>query len=200
MTNEKLEWESFYKKLKDAYSKYDESSKELIQKAYLFAKEKHKDQKRDGGEPYIIHPIRVAEIVFENKRSKNFSTLIAAALLHDTLEDTYTSYRELEETFGEAVASLVMEVTTASVACRLEGKDAYLSHKMQHMTSYALYVKLADRLDNIGDLDNSPAAKRERIFRETKNIIKFLSDNIKFTSSQQKLVDKINQVLNEKAV
>ncbi len=200
MTNEKLEWEKLFSEYKNAYSspKYDEASKELVKKAYLFAKEKHKGQKRDGGEPYIIHPIRVARIVFENKRSSNISLLLCAALLHDTLEDTYTSYKELEETFGEVVASQVMELSTASCACRIEGKDHYLCHKMEHMTSYALCIKLADRLDNISDLDHSTPEKRERMYRQTDTIISYLAERIKFTSSQQRIVDKIQKVLKKK--
>lgn len=188
------EWASLYADYRSAYTseKYSEASKKLVQKAYYFAREKHRGQKRDGGEPYIIHPIRVARIVFENKRSKNISLLLCAALLHDTLEDTYTSYKELTDIFGEAVASLVMELTTASLACRIEGKDNYLCHKMENMTSYALFVKLADRLDNISDLEHSSQEKSERMLRETENILNYLSKHIQFTSSQQKLVDKIN--------
>ena len=198
MVDANLEWAKFFAEYKSAYEKYSVDSQELVHQASLSAKEKHSAQNRDNGEPYIIHPVRVARIVFENKRSKNISILLSAALLHDTLEDTYTSYRELTEVFGETVASLVMELTTASCACRLEGKDHYLSHKMEHMTSYALYVKLADRLDNLQDLDESPAEKRTRTFSQTKNIISYLSRHVKFTTSQQRLVDKINKVLKEK--
>lgn len=171
--------------------------KQLIIKAYMFAKQKHQGQLRDGGQPYIIHPIRVARIVLENKKSKNNDILVASALLHDTLEDTYTSYKELEENFGEVVASLVMELTTASYVPKLEGKDVYLSHKMENMSSYALYVKLADRLDNITDLEHTSDEKRIRILNQTKNIIDYLTAHITFTSSQQKLVDKINKILGE---
>ena len=200
MTNEKTEWEKLYSDFRDAYanSKYDEASKKLVKTAYLFAKKKHKGQMRDGGEDYIIHPIRVARIVLENKRSSNITTHLCSALLHDTIEDTYTSYKELQENFGETIASLVMELSTASCACKIEGKKNYLCHKMEHMTSYALYVKLADRLDNITDLDHSPEEKRQRMYQETKEIIDYLSKTITFTSSQQKLVEKIKLVLKKK--
>lgn len=200
MESAKNEWESLFSDYRNAYSnaKYDEASKELVKKAYLFAKERHKGQKRDGGEDYIIHPVRVARIVLENKRSKNISILLCSALLHDTLEDTYTSYKELEEKFGEAIASLVMELTTASLASRIEGKDHYLCHKMEHMTSYALYVKLADRLDNITDLDNSSEEKRNRMYNQTRTIISYLADHITFTSSQQRIVEKIEKILKKK--
>ena len=171
--------------------------KELITKAYKFAKLKHQGQLRDNGQQYIVHPIRVARIVLENKHSKNCDILVASALLHDTLEDTYTSYKELEENFGEVIASLVMELTTASYMPKLEGKDVYLSHKMENMSSYALYVKLADRLDNISDLSNTTDEKRIRILNQTKNIIDYLTTHITFTSSQQKIVDKINKILGE---
>lgn len=67
------------------------------------------------------------------------------------------------------------------------------------MTSYALYVKLADRLDNITDLDHSLEEKRQRMYRETKEIIDYLSKTITYTSSQQKIVDKIKLALKNKA-
>ena len=82
-----------------------------------FATKKHAGQFRaDGKTPYIVHPIKVAEIVRRVKQSADIDYIVAAALLHDTLEDTYTSYQELKDEFGEMVASMVMEVTTASCA------------------------------------------------------------------------------------
>jgi len=200
MIDEKIEWKKFFADYRNAYAKYPEEEMLLVKKAYQFAKQKHKGQVRDGGEPYIIHPVRVARLVLENKRSKNIAILLCAALLHDTLEDTYTSYRELEETFGETVASLVMELTTASCACRIEGKDNYLCHKMEHMTSYALYVKLADRLDNLCDLAALKPEKKARLLKDSKTIIDYLSKHITFTSSQQHLIEKINKVLKKQRI
>lgn len=172
-------------------------NKVLIDKAYAFAKQKHRGQLRDGGQSYIIHPIRVAQLILKYKPSKNQDVLIAAALLHDTLEDTYTSYKELCENFGEMVASIVMELTTASFVPKLEGKDVYLSHKMENMTNYALCVKLADRLDNIRDLSDTSQEKRIRILNQTKNIIDYLVLHRNLTDSHKKLIEQINFVLNK---
>lgn len=88
----------------------------LVLKAINFADKKHKGTLRDDGTPYITHPLKVAEFVKKFKVSKNASMLYMAAVLHDTLEDTYTSYRELCETFSEEVASIVMELSTAKFA------------------------------------------------------------------------------------
>ena len=65
------------------------------------AKRKHEGQFRDDGLPYIVHPVRVAKLVAQHKRSKNYKLLLSAALLHDTLEDTYTSVKELYDFYKE---------------------------------------------------------------------------------------------------
>ena len=168
-----------------------------LQKVLEFATEKHKGQKRDGGKDYIVHPIRVAEIVdkYKAKDSKNREVLLAAALLHDTLEDTYTSYRELAENFGDAVASLVQELTTAKYASKTIGKGLYLAEKMQYMTNYALTIKLADRLDNVNDLLGCSFEKQARIVKETYFILDYLIKRRALTTSQQMLTTEIKKSL-----
>ena len=97
-----------------------------LEEVLRFATEKHKGQKRDDGRDYITHPIRVAKIVekFKAGKSVNKNVLIAGALLHDTLEDTYTSYKELVDKFGDVVASLVLELTNADYCCKFIGKQS----------------------------------------------------------------------------
>lgn len=164
-----------------------------------FAKQKHAGQMRDDGRPYITHPVRVAKIVdeYKGKYSKNRDAIVAAALLHDTLEDTYTSYRELKEKFGELVASMVMEVSTASCVPKLIGKGQYLAEKMQMMTSYALVIKLADRLDNLRDLDGTSQDKKQRTIDDTIFILQYLEKRRNFTKAQQALVDLIKLQINK---
>lgn len=164
-----------------------------------FATEKHKEQKRDDGEPYIVHPIRVAKIVDEYKAkfSQNREVLIASALLHDTLEDTYTSYRELQEKFGKEVASIVEELTTAPCVPKMIGKGLYLAEKMQMMTNYALIIKFADRYDNLCDLNNSSASKREKTINDTIFIIDYLQKHRNLTDAQEEIQNLIKQKINE---
>ena len=170
-----------------------------LQKVLEFATEKHKGQKRDGGKDYIIHPMRVAEIVdkYKAKDSQNREVLIAAALLHDTLEDTYTSYREIAENFGEAVASIVQELTTAKYAAKSAGKGLYLAEKMQYMTNYALTIKLADRLDNVNDLLGCSVEKQARVIKETYYILDYLTKRRALTLPQQQLVKEIKTTLDK---
>lgn len=177
--------------IKKIYRDFETKDADEIVKVLKFAKKKHKNTKRDDGSPYILHPMRVAELVKNNKRSKNQAMLYKAALLHDTLEDTYTSYRELKEKFTEDVASLVMELSTAKLAILYTGngeKSDYLSKKMLNMSNYALYIKLCDRLDNITDLNGCEKSKQDQIVNDTKVILNFLKKNRKFTESQQKIV------------
>lgn len=164
-----------------------------------FATQKHMGQKRDDGRDYIIHPMRVAKIVdkYKGQYSSNREILLAAALLHDTLEDTDTSYKELREKFGEVVASLVVELTTAKYSCQYIGKAQYLAEKMQMMTNYALTIKLADRLDNVSDLANTSEQKKQRTINDTYYILSYLEKHRTYTSAQNQIANEIKKKLKE---
>ncbi|MBQ8845324.1 MAG: HD domain-containing protein [Clostridia bacterium] len=168
-----------------------------LKKVYEFARDKHEGQYRADGNDYIVHPLRVAKIIFENKESKELEVLIAAALLHDVIEDTRTCLVELGERFGEMVASLVLEVTSASFAIKLLGKAVYLEQKMNSMTNYALCIKLADRLDNLRDSDTLSEERRTKLFSDTRRIMDYLNKNRTFTASQRRIAQQINELLNK---
>ena len=168
-----------------------------IDEVLRFARERHQGQLRSDGQEYITHPIRVSEIVAKFKPSQNSNILTAGALLHDVLEDTYTSYRELQDRFGEVVASLVMEVTSSTFMPKLVGKQIYLAHKMQYMSSYALIIKLADRLDNISDLKGLKEEKIKKTFFDTVYMVNFIESKRVLTTAQTNLVDAIHLKLKE---
>ena len=174
----------------------------LVLKAVKFAVKKHKGAVRDDGTPYVTHPLQVAEYVRQFKESKNASMLYMAALLHDTLEDTYTSYRELCETFSEEVASIVMELSTAKfaplwISSGDGGKAEYLAKKMEHMTNYALYIKLCDRLHNVSTLKGCAKEKQIRTVNDTRIILDYLKVVRKLTASQQRVANEIEKMLIE---
>ena len=161
-----------------------------------FATKKHAGQTRaDGVTPYINHPILVADLLKKYKKSRNIDAIVAAALLHDTLEDTYTSYRELEDNFGEMVASMVMEVTTASYMPQLVGKGNYLKHKMIDMSNYSLCIKLADRLANLIDAKTLSEDKKQKLVFDTYEIIEYLEEKRELTIAQIDLIGAIKQEL-----
>ena len=168
-----------------------------IDEVLRFAKERHQGQLRSDGQEYITHPIRVSEIVTKFKPSQNSNILKAGALLHDVLEDTYTSYRELKDKFGEVVASLVMEVTSSTFMPKLVGKQIYLAHKMQYMSSYALIIKLADRLDNISDLKGLKQEKIQKTFFDTIYMVNYIERKRILTSAQSSLIDAIRLKLKD---
>jgi len=174
----------------------DINEKINIDEVLEFAKERHKGQLRADGQEYITHPIRVKQLVTKFKPSKNQNVLEAGALLHDILEDTYTSYRELQDRFGEIVASLVMEVTSSAFMPKLVGKQIYLAHKMQYMSSYALIIKLADRLDNICDLKGLPRERIKKTFFDTIYMINYIETKRILTEAQSNLVAAIRDQLN----
>lgn len=162
-----------------------------------FATERHEGQFRANGEPYVSHPIRVMNIVRKFKPSKHQDILSAGALLHDVLEDTYTSYRELIDRFGLKVASLVMEVTNSGYVPRMIGKQVYLAHKMRYMSSYALIIKLADRLDNLTDTEFVDPEKVKRTFFDTIYMINYIESKRILTEPQKNLVQAIRDRLME---
>jgi len=125
----------------------------MIIDALQFAAEKHKGQERRGtGLPYVMHPIIVSQLIIKYKGgSKHIEELQIAALFHDLLEDTETTYFEIESKFGSLVASLVQELTSDPIKVKELGKNEYLMNKMLSMSRYAFVLKLVDRLSNILD-------------------------------------------------
>lgn len=168
-----------------------------IEEVIAFARERHKGQYRYDGSEYVEHPIRVSEIVRKYKPSTNANILAAGAILHDVLEDTYTSYKELQDKFGEVVASLVMEVTSSTYVPKLIGKQLYLAHKMRYMSSYALVIKLADRLDNLSDITSLPEEKLKKTFFDSIYMINYIENKRILTESQSNLVNAIREKLNQ---
>ena len=130
----------------------------LILKAASFAADKHRTQLRKGEEatPYINHPIEVARILAE-EGGVDDPEVIAAALLHDTIEDTETTADELRSLFGERVTAMVLEVTDdKSIKEKTERKRLQIVNA-PHKSPGAALVKLADKTSNVRDVGARPA-------------------------------------------
>jgi (p)ppGpp synthase/HD superfamily hydrolase len=172
---------------------------EDVKQALDFATNAHAGQTRSGGDPYIGHPVRVANIIKQFKDSHNIDALISAAYLHDTIEDTDTTHHALHDLFGGLVASLVVELTSDVDQIKQVGKKEYLAKKMAHdMSSYALVIKLADRLDNVQDIATAKDAKwRARYRAETEHIMDYLERNRVLSGTHQKLIGLIRDKVAE---
>jgi len=194
-----LNQKDLIKKVK-VYNKF--FNPETLSKAYTFALKAHKDQKRDSGDPYLIHPVAVADILTDLKLE---SATIATGLLHDTIEDTKATYQIVEKEFGKEVADLVNGVTKIS---ELEGKiiensKAENIRKLILATSKdirVLLVKLADRLHNMRTLNSiSDKNRRKRIAKETMEIYAPLSDRMGMNHIRDELEDLSFKMLNPEA-
>jgi (p)ppGpp synthase/HD superfamily hydrolase len=164
----------------------------LPKSALNFARQKHAGQKRKfSGQDYIEHPKGVAKIVKQFKKSHRLDQLIKAALLHDTREDTDTTEEELRDLFGGLIASLVKELTSDKEESKRQGKATYLSNKMIAMSSWALVIKLADRLQNVGDLATASPAWAKKYSKETRTILYRLKMERKLSATQDRLVKAI---------
>lgn len=139
----------------------------LILRALAFAAHKHRDQRRKDHHtsPYINHPIALADILV-NEGAVTDTTILCAALLHDTLEDTETTAAELEQAFGATVARIVAEVSDDKTLPKAERKRLQIAHA-PHLSDAAKRVKLADKIANLRDiLDHPPADWSEARKRE----------------------------------
>ena len=130
----------------------------LLLKALAFAAAKHRDQRRKdaGASPYINHPIALADVLVNEGRVHEV-TVLAAALLHDTLEDTETQPSEIESGFGAAILGVVLEVTDDKNLEKAERKRLQIEHAA-HISREAKLVKLADKICNLRDVAGSPPA------------------------------------------
>ncbi|HTR57512.1 MAG TPA: HD domain-containing protein [Casimicrobiaceae bacterium] len=130
----------------------------LLIDALAFAADKHRTQRRKDPEasPYINHPIALARVLSVEGRVRDVKVL-AAAVLHDTLEDTKTTYEELHERFGPAIAGIVREVTDDKTLLPAERKRLQIEHAGE-LSHRARLVKLADKISNLRDLTlNAPS-------------------------------------------
>ena len=175
---------------------------EKLDKAYNFAVKAHKDQKRASGDPYLVHPIAVANILTELKLD---SATIATGLLHDTIEDTYATYETIKNEFGEEVADLVEGVTKISVFENTAASNSKAENfrKLILATSKdirVLLVKIADRLHNMRTIDAiTKEEKRKRIAQETMEIYAPLADRMGMHRIRDELEDLSFKILNNQA-
>jgi len=164
----------------------------MINKAMQVAEEKHRGQKRKfTNEPYIVHPLSVANIVKKYKNSHRITELITAAILHDTLEDTNIKEEDLKTMFNELTVSLVKELTTDEEEKNKLGKKIYLANKMIKMSNWALVIKLADRLDNLAP--GTPEEWRNNYIKDTKYILEELERHRELSKTHKILIEKIQE-------
>jgi guanosine-3',5'-bis(diphosphate) 3'-pyrophosphohydrolase len=142
----------------------------LLLHAAAFAADKHRNQRRKdrARTPYINHPLAVARVLAEEGGVKD-PQILAAAILHDTLEDTETTLKELQREFGAHIARLVAEVTDDKSLPKQRRKQLQIDHAPMKSKGAAL-IKVADKICNLRDLRDSPpkhwTAERQRIYRD----------------------------------
>jgi guanosine-3',5'-bis(diphosphate) 3'-pyrophosphohydrolase len=145
---------------------------EIIRKAYEFSQRNHAGQLRASGEPYLVHPLEVANVLAEMKMDP---TAIVAGLLHDSVEDTSVTIVDIRREFGEQVAHIVEGVTKISkidFASREERQAENVRKMVLAMVDdiRVVLIKLADRLHNMRTLEHLPRERQEQIARETLEI------------------------------
>ncbi len=145
---------------------------ELVRRAWAFTVQQHDGQKRASGEPYIVHPLEVAQVLAELKMD---ATAIAAGLLHDAVEDTDVSTAEIAKRFGDQVAHIVEGVTKLD-KIKFANREDHQAENIRKMLLAmvtdvrVVIIKLADRLHNMRTLEHLKTEKQLRIARETLDI------------------------------
>ena len=184
-----------YKELTDRIMLYHPTRDfSMLENAFNFACGAHKEQKRKSGEPYIIHPLKVAYILAELEM--DMETIIAG-MLHDTIEDTPYTYADIERYFGEEIATLVDGVTklgrlSYSVSVSKEEIQAENFRKMFMAMAKdirVLLIKLADRLHNMRTLNYMTVAKQNEKAKETLDIYAPLADRLGIAKIKTELED-----------
>ena len=157
--------------LKDNLYRCDNpGDKELIEKAFNYANKAHRDMYRNSGEPYIIHPIHVARIV--NQEIGLGARSVAAALLHDVVEDTDVTLENISKEFGTKIASLIDGLTKISGTYNKESHSLQAENFRKMLMTLSddirvILIKIADRLHNMRTLDSMPEHKRMKVAGET---------------------------------
>ncbi len=176
---------------------HPEGDLEILRKAYIFSAVEHKGQVRASGEPYLVHPLEVANLLAEMRMDP---ICVAVGLLHDVLEDTLTTPDRIQEYFGADVLHIVEGVTKIS-------KIPYATTEERQAETYrkmllamvddirVILVKLADRLHNMRTLQHLPEERRVRISRETMDIYAPLAGRLGMAKIKNELEDLSFQYL-----
>jgi guanosine-3',5'-bis(diphosphate) 3'-pyrophosphohydrolase len=173
----------------------------LLNKAYVYAMQKHGHQKRASGDPYFSHPLEVAAILTDMHMDES---TVAVALLHDTIEDTSATRQEIDDLFGADVGKLV-EGLTKLKKLDLVSKKAEQAENLRKLLIAisqdvrVLVVKLADRLHNMRTLDHVPPEKRLRIAEETMDIYAPLAGRMGMQGMREELEDLAFRQINPEA-
>ena len=173
----------------------------LLNKAYVYAMQKHGDQKRASGDPYFSHPLEVAAILTDMRLDES---TVAVGLLHDTIEDTTATRREIEEMFGDDIGRLVDGLTKLKKLDLVSKRAAQAENLRKLLLAIAddvrvLLVKLADRLHNMRTLDFVPPQKRARIAEETIDIYAPLAGRMGMQDMREELEELAFRHINPEA-
>lgn len=177
-------------RIKEALADFKAEARD-VGKVWQFAKDKHDATgaiRSHSGHPYFEHPESVAKLAVAYGGSEDEVT---AAFLHDTLEDTLTSYDELKMVFGEDVADIVSEITNDRSEIDRLGKEEYINQELLSLSDHALFVKLCDMLHNCEDYPRK--SQKDRMGRN----ISFLKRARSLSKKQKELIDSIEMAINE---
>ena len=170
---------------------YSQSGEALLTKAYRYAEEKHANQKRASGEPYFIHPCAVADILMDLGLD---AATIAAALLHDVIEDTEATEEDIRREFGDEVLALVSGVTKLEKIVFKSKEDAEAENFRKVFVAMAkdvrvIIIKLADRLHNMRSLNFLSYERQQRMAKETLDIYAPLAGRLGISQIKCELED-----------
>ena len=190
---------------------------ELVKRAYAFAVKAHDGQLRRSGDPYVVHPLRVAYTIAELKLDVSS---VCAGFLHDCVEDTSATVEELQKEFGQEIAFLVDGVTKLGKIPWNTREERQAENFRKMLLAMArdirvILIKLCDRVDNMRTMDSMPREKQERIARETMDIyaplanrlgiqwvkieLEDLSFKYLYPEEYQQLSDKVSQYYSERS-
>ncbi|MBI4925821.1 MAG: bifunctional (p)ppGpp synthetase/guanosine-3',5'-bis(diphosphate) 3'-pyrophosphohydrolase [Bdellovibrio sp.] len=172
-------------------SYYPDAKIELVKKAYSFAEKAHRGQLRSSGEPYMIHPVDVAQTLADLKLD---IASIVTGLLHDTVEDTHATLEEIEKEFGHEITELVDGVTKLSKMAFKTSEEKQAENFRKMIVAMAkdirvILVKLADRLNNMRTLEHLPPHKQQAIAQETLDIYTPISNRLGMSWIKTELED-----------